>query len=114
MSFWLWGAIFAWAGGFLICLVNFILSKIILAKKPDFFAASTIARQILNIGYLVLLYFIAPLTPWDVIYLLVGGALGITLPMIYFTAKLLKMSNGLKKQQTKKETADTKEEKTDG
>lgn len=82
--------------GFLVCFVNFLLSKTILIKKPKLFSASTFLRQILNVGYLVACYFIANLLPFDRAYLLIGGALGVTLPMIYFTSKLLKIQEQIK------------------
>ncbi len=96
MSFWLFGVLFSLFGGCLISFLNYLLSRYILIKKEKFFSAFGIIRQIFNVGYLVILYFIAPKTPWDLFYLLIGGALGITLPMFYFTAKLVKLSEKLK------------------
>ncbi len=94
LSFWLWGMLIALGGGCLVCLLNYTLSRTVLWKKPSLFAAFTIIRQVFNVGYLVVLYFVAPLTPWDRVYLLLGGALGVTLPMIYFTVKLVRLSDG--------------------
>ncbi|MBQ8400609.1 MAG: hypothetical protein IJX14_01640, partial [Clostridia bacterium] len=47
----------------------------------------------LGIGYLAALYFAAPYTPWDGIWLLAGGAIGLTLPMFPFTFLLLRQVN---------------------
>ncbi len=50
--------------------------------------------MVLGIGYLALLYFAAPHTPWDSIWLLAGGAAGLTLPLFFFTLLLLRQVNG--------------------
>lgn len=50
--------------------------------------------MVLGIGYLALLYFAAPYTPWDGIWLLAGGALGLTIPLFLFTFLLLQQVNG--------------------
>jgi len=50
--------------------------------------------MVLGIGYLALLYFAAPYTPWDGIWLLAGGAVGLTIPMFLFTFLLLRQVNG--------------------
>ena len=98
MSFWLWGSLLAFAGGVGISCVNYAVSRLILQKKPAQYSYCTILRQALNVGYFVLLYLLAPHTPWDAVYRLVGGALGVTLPMIFFTGKLLKLSDSLNRQ----------------
>ena len=53
----------------------------------------SIVRQIINIGYLVGVYFVSSIVSVDLKYLLIGAALGITIPMFYFTNKLLKITN---------------------
>lgn len=50
--------------------------------------------MVLGIGYLAVLYFAAPYTPWDMLWLLAGGALGLTLPLFLFTFLLLRQVNG--------------------
>lgn len=52
-----------------------------------------IVRQVIQIGYLILIYTLGGYTPWNPNWLLVGGVLGITTPMIYFTAKLVKFND---------------------
>ena len=98
MSFWLWGSLLGFAGGLGISYANYIISKAVLRRSPSKYASSTVLRQLLNIGYLVLLYFVAPYTLWKGIYLLIGGALGITLPMFFYTARLIKLSGELNRQ----------------
>ena len=64
-----------------------------LKKNPDMYAGAQILRQVIQIGYLVLLFTLGGYTPWDPVWLLVGGCLGITVPMIYFTYKLVKLND---------------------
>lgn len=95
------GAALAFAVGVGIAALNYLFSKFILRKHPTQYASATILRQIIQILFLVLLFALGDLTPWNKAWLLVGGVLGITLPMIYFTSRLLKFNNG-------------KEDKSDG
>lgn len=88
MSFWLWGASLAFLGGVLIGWLNYLLSGTALKKKPETFSFTFIGRQVLQVGYLVLLYFVAPHTPWSMLTLLLGGALGMTVSLIFFTSRL--------------------------
>lgn len=103
------GAIIAAIAGFLIAFINYTFSKKMLIKAPDKFLTSTMARQVLQVLFLVLVYFIGTKTTFaNVTYLLVGAVLGMTIPMIYFTKKLLNLNKAIA---TKKEE---KEVETDG
>ncbi len=84
------GAALAFLGGAALSYVNYLLSRTVLRKKPDFVSATAVFRQIFNVAYLAALYFFAPSTPWGLVPLLLGAAFGITLPMFYFTFLLLK------------------------
>ncbi len=86
----LFGAALAFFGGAALSYVNYLLSRTVLRRKPELVAATAVIRQVLNVAYLAALYFLAPLTPWGLVPLLLGAALGITLPMFYFTTLLLK------------------------
>ena len=79
--------------GAVIAYVNYIISKHLLKNKPDLYAAGQVIRQIIQIGYLVLLFTLGGYTPWEPVWLLVGGVLGITIPMFYFTFKLVKLND---------------------
>ncbi len=95
----LFGFFFAFLGGCIICFINFLISRGVLLHRAKLFSTISIIHQVLNVGYLAALYFIADNTPWSLIYLLIGGALGATLPMLYFTGKLLKLSDSAKKRE---------------
>ncbi|MBQ4562186.1 MAG: hypothetical protein IJA55_07685 [Clostridia bacterium] len=73
--------------------INYAVSKYLLKKYPDMYTGGQVIRSVIQIGYLVLLYTLGGHTPWDPLWLLVGGCLGITLPMFYFTYKLVKFND---------------------
>lgn len=98
------GAVIAAAVGFLIAFINYVFSKNLLLKNPDKYSASFIARQFLQVAYLVLVYFIGSKTQVaDLVYLLVGAVAGMTLPMFFFTKKLLSLNETIKTKKTERE-----------
>ncbi len=101
------GAGLAFLIGVALATLNYAISRRILMKNPAQFATGTILRQMIQIFYLVALYFLGRYAPWDPFYLLIGGVLGITLPMFWFTYRLLKLNASLQE-------ADGKEESSDG
>ncbi len=90
MEHWLVGALLAALAGVLISAGNYALSRRIMEKKPGLLAAMSIPRQLVNVVYFVALYLLSSVTPWGVAELLIGGAVGLTGAMFYFTGKLLK------------------------
>lgn len=105
MSHGLFGLAAALLGGVLVGLVNYILTAVVLRRKASLYATFSVVRQLLHIGYLVALYLLAPYTPWDRLYLLIGGVLGMTVSMVVFTARLVRLSDRLKKQSEGTEVA---------
>ncbi len=90
--------------GFLVALVNFLLSKTVLEKAPEKYSLITVVRQVLQIGFLVVVYFVGDkIETVNTIYLLVGAVLGMTIPMIYFTKKLLSLNQNINKKEPEKE-----------
>ncbi len=79
-------------GGVLIAFINYLISRCMLMKRAGLFSSVSLMHQILNVGYIVALYFIAVKTGTKLIYMLAGGALGITLPMLLFIPKLIKLT----------------------
>ena len=63
------------------------VSKHLLKTRPDMYTGGQIIRSAIQIGYLVIIFTLGGYTPWGMTWLLVGGCLGITLPMFYFTYK---------------------------
>ncbi len=98
------GAIVAAIAGVVIALINYIFSKKVLINAPEKYSLITVVRQILQVGFLVVVYFTGTKTQIaDPIYLLIGAVLGMTVPMIYFTKKLLLINETEAKAKNKKE-----------
>ena len=55
--------------------------------------AVPVLRMTLNVGFLVLVYFAAPHTPWNRTWLLAGAVAGLTLPLLVFTPLLVREVN---------------------
>ncbi|MBQ8278710.1 MAG: hypothetical protein IJZ23_02610 [Roseburia sp.] len=99
----IFGAILAFGVGILIATANYIFSKHILRKRPTQYAMMQMVRQWIQVAYLIVLLLAGKYTPWDRNWLLVGGCLGVTLPMIWFTYRLVKLNDSLR---GKEESAD--------
>ena len=98
------GAIVAAIAGVVIALINYIFSKKVLINAPEKYSLITVVRQILQVGFLVVVYFTGTKTQLaDPVYLLIGAVLGMTVPMIYFTKKLLLINETEAKEKNKKE-----------
>lgn len=97
------GAIVAAIAGVVIALINYIFSKKVLINAPEKYSLITVVRQILQVGFLVVVYFTGTKTQLaDPVYLLIGAVLGMTVPMIYFTKKLLLINEAEAKAKNKK------------
>lgn len=103
------GAVAAFAVGAVICFGNFKLSEFFLKKHKDRFKYVSFIRQFIQVLYILVLFFVAPYTPWDRTFLLIGAALGITLPMFPFTYKLLKTNNSDRVQTEKEKEEESKD-----
>ncbi|MBQ7035769.1 MAG: hypothetical protein IJN34_08545 [Clostridia bacterium] len=88
------GAALAFLLGLAVAAANYGLSRLLLIKQPRLFAAGQVIRQILSVGYLLALYFLGGKTPWNPLWLLIGGGLGLTLPLLWSTKRLVQLSQG--------------------
>ncbi len=84
------GAVAVFLLGAAISFINYKLTELIMKKYPGRFSFLSIVRSLIQAGFFLLVFAAAPYTPWDRTYLLVGTALGITIPMAFFTFRLLK------------------------
>ncbi|MBE6575949.1 MAG: hypothetical protein E7654_06750 [Ruminococcaceae bacterium] len=91
--------------GAALSYVNYLLTAKAAKASSGQLAGVSLLRQLINIGYLALVFFLAPYTPWDRIWMLVGAVLGVTLPMFLFTFLLLRR---LKQQTGGRDGEDTK------
>lgn len=100
------GAAIAVAIGLFVAFVNYLISKKILIKAPEKYSLITVVRTVIQVAFLALVYFVGTKTGIaDPVYLLVGAVLGMTVPMFFFTKKLLAVNDSL--------TRNTKNEKED-
>lgn len=102
----IFGAALFFIIGAVIAFGNFKLSDFFLKNKKDKFSYVTLIRQAVQIAYIIIVFFAAKYTPWDRTYLLIGGALGITLPMFIFTSLLLKTNKTEKNSTVKEDESD--------
>ena len=84
-------------GGLLVCALGVLLAfgndamtRAVCKRKPSLLVPFFAARQIVNIAYLAALYFLSPALPWGATPLLVGGALGVTVPSVFLASRLAK------------------------
>lgn len=101
MEHWFIGATITCLFGILVSFANYRLSVHLLVKNPASIQISTLARQILNIGYLAAVYFLAPYTPWDRIAMLVGAVVGVTGGLFYFTYRLVRRMDQMRTDKVK-------------
>lgn len=93
------GAVIAFCIGVAVASVNYAFSRYVIKKHSDKYAVTAVVRQLIQVAYLVLLFFFGEKTPWDRMWLLVGGCLGITIPMIWFTLQLVKLNASLNRKE---------------
>ncbi len=91
----LFGACLAALVGGCLAFVNYRLTAISAAKPGGtMLSLVPIVRMLLSVGYLVVLFLVGPATPWSPVWLLVGGAIGLTIPSFAFTFLLLRKLPG--------------------
>ena len=92
------GAVLATIVGICVAFLNYFLSKTVLLKMPDKYSMVTVLRQVFQVGFLAIVYFIGDKIEYvNTIFLLVGAVLGMTVPMIFFTKKLLSINDNITK-----------------
>ena len=84
----------ACAAGVAVAFINDLLSRLVLRRSPEMLVPFFIVRQMINVAYLVALYFLAPLLPWEPVPLLAGGAAGVTVASILLALRLVKQRGG--------------------
>lgn len=91
----IFGAALAFIAGAAVAALNYALSRYALTARPSRYLGTQIVRQIVQIAYLAILFMFGGHTPWDTVWLLAGGAFGVTLPMFYFTFRLVRLNNSI-------------------
>ena len=89
------GGVLAFLAGFAVSGVNYALNLRAVRKRPDAIASLSVVRQALSIGCLAAAYFLARVLPWGSTPLLVGAALGLTIPSVLLSMRLAKINDAL-------------------
>lgn len=93
------GAFLAFLAGAAIASAGYAVSRYVLKKHETKYLMVQMVKQPVQIAFLVLLYLLGGHTSWDRIWLLAGGCLGITLPMFWFTYRLVKLNDSLHRKE---------------
>ena len=89
------GGALAFLGGVAVSWLNYRINLRTLKKKPSALASVSVVRQLLSIGYLVLVFALAGVLPWDHMPLLLGAAVGLTIPSILLAMRLAQINDSL-------------------
>ena len=89
----------AFVGGALVSWVNYLLLQSLLSRNGEK-AINMISpvRTLLSVAYLLILYLIGRRTELNSTALLLGGALGLTILLTFFTLRLTRGMNGQRKE----------------
>ena len=89
----------AFVGGALVSWVNYLLLQSLMSKNGEK-AINMISplRTLLSVAYLLILYLIGRRTELNSTALLLGGALGLTILLTFFTFRLTRGMNGQRKE----------------
>jgi hypothetical protein len=89
----------AFVGGALVSWANYLLLKLLMRKNGER-GISLISpiRTLLSVAYLLILYMIGRQTELNSTALLLGGALGLTILLTFFTLRLTRGLNGQGKE----------------
>ena len=90
MGHWLVGVIISFFFGVTVSFVNYKVSKTMLKRNPKALSSLFMIREAFIIVFLITLYAVSGFTPWNGVYLVIGGAVGATVPTIFFTYALLR------------------------
>ncbi len=89
----------AFAGGALVSWGNFLLLCYLLNKKGESgINLISPVRTVLSAAYLIVLYLVGKRTGLNSTALLIGGALGLTVLLAFFTFRLTRKMNGQRKE----------------
>lgn len=87
------GGLLAFLGGAAVSWLNYRINLRTLEKKPSALASISILRQLLSVGYLVAVFLLSGVLPWGHVPLLVGAALGLTIPSILLSLRLARIND---------------------
>ena len=102
------GGVLAFLAGCAVSALNYWINLQTLKKNPARLAGISIARQALNVGCLIAVFLAAKVLPWGQVPMLIGAALGLTIPALFFAFRLAKLNDAASAQaeQTSEKGAD--------
>lgn len=89
------GGLLAFLGGCAVSALNFAINLRALKKHPDRLASLSVVRQIISVAYLAAAYFLGKVLPWGYAPLLIGAAIGLTVPSVLLSLRLAKINDSL-------------------
>ena len=92
------GGLLAFLFGAAVSLLNYRINLRTLKKNPANIANMSVVRQILSVACLVAVFLLAKVLPWDHIPLLLGAAIGLTVPSILLSFRLAKLNDAASAQ----------------
>ena len=89
----------SFVGGALVSWVNYLLLRRLMDSKGETgIGLASPVRTIMSTAYLVILYYIGKRTGFSLAALLIGGALGMTAMLVFFTLRLTGGTKGQRKE----------------
>ncbi len=85
MRSWITGAVICFILGGCVALINDRIFRRIASKGHDKAMQAFALRELVDAAYLAAVFFLAPLTPWGSVPMLVAAVLGLTIFMFIFT-----------------------------
>ena len=89
------GGVLAFLGGAAVSMLNYWINVRTLKTNPSALASMSFLRQFLNIAYFVAVFLLAKVLPWDYMPLLLGAAIGLTVPSFLLSLRLMKINDSL-------------------
>ncbi len=81
----------AFAGGTLLAYLQYLLSRYVLLHNESRYPLVAAVRIITGIAYLAAMFFLGRRLG-NIYFMLIGGAVGTTVPMAFFTVRLTKLT----------------------
>ena len=93
MGWQLLGGLLAFLGGAAVSGINYAMNRRALRRRPGALASVSILRQALNVAYLAAVFLMRGVLSWEPAPLLVGAAVGLTVPGILLALLLAKQND---------------------
>lgn len=87
------GGLLAFLGGAAVSFLNYRISLRTLKRKPSALASMSVVRQLLSVAYLVAAFLVSKILPWDYVPMLLGAAVGLTVPSVLLSLRLARLND---------------------